>query len=60
MEGLLTLFVRAVFVENLALFDFELSDDEMDAISALNQDRRFNDTAVFCEAAFNKFYPIYD
>ena len=46
--------------ENLALADFELSDEEMRAISALNQDRRFNDTAVFCEQAFGKFYPIYD
>ncbi len=47
-------------VENLALFDFELTDDEMAAISALNQDRRFNDTGVFTEAAFGTFYPIYD
>ena len=47
-------------IENLALFDFELSDEEMTSISALYQDRRFNDTAVFCEAAFNTFYPIYD
>ena len=46
--------------ENLALFDFELSPDEMQAISALNQNRRFNDPGVFCELAFNKFYPIYD
>ena len=46
--------------ENLALFDFELAGDEMDAISALNQDRRFNDPGVFCELAFGKFYPIYD
>ena len=46
--------------ENLALDDFELTADEMDAISALNQDRRFNDPRVFCEAAFGKFYPIYD
>ena len=46
--------------ENLALFDFELSPDEMQAITALNQNRRFNDPGVFCELAFNKFYPIYD
>lgn len=46
--------------ENLALFDFELSDGEMDAISALNQNRRFNDPGVFCDLAFNTFYPIYD
>ena len=46
--------------ENLALFDFELADEEMSAISDLNCNRRFNDPAVFCEAAFNTFYPIYD
>ena len=46
--------------ENLALFDFELSDQEMSDISALNQNRRFNDPGVFCEQAFGKFYPIYD
>jgi D-xylose reductase len=46
--------------ENLALFDFELSDDEMRAISALDQNRRFNDPGVFCEEAFNSFCPIYE
>lgn len=46
--------------ENIALFDFELSKDEMAAISALNQNRRFNDPGAFCEQAFGKFYPIYD
>lgn len=51
---------RERLIENIALFDFELSDAEMAAISALNQNRRFNDPAVFCEAAFGMFYPIYD
>lgn len=46
--------------ENLALFDFELTDEEMQAISALNMNRRFNDPGHFCEAAFNRFHPIYD
>jgi len=46
--------------ENLALFDFELNDDEMAAIAGLNCNRRFNDPGVFCEAAFNTFHPIYD
>ena len=46
--------------ENLALDDFTLSAVEMAAISALNQDRRFNDPGVFAEAAFNTFHPIYD
>jgi D-xylose reductase len=46
--------------ENLALFDFELSGDEMATISALNRNRRFNDPGVFCEAAFHTFCPIYE
>jgi len=46
--------------ENLALFDFTLTEAEMESISALNRNRRFNDPAVFCDAAFNTFYPIYD
>lgn len=46
--------------ENLAIFDFELTQEEMNAISALNQNRRFNDPGDFCEAAFHTFCPIYD
>jgi len=46
--------------ENLALFDFMLTADEMEAISALNRNRRFNDPGVFCESAFNTFCPIYE
>jgi len=46
--------------ENLALFDFELSAEEMGAISALDCGRRFNDPGVFGESAFNTFMPIYD
>ena len=47
-------------VENLTLSEFNLSDDEMAGISALNQNRRFNDPGVFCESAFNTFHSIYD
>jgi D-xylose reductase len=46
--------------ENLALFDFELTEDEMAAISALDRHRRFNDPGDFCEKAFHTFLPIYD
>ena len=46
--------------ENLALSDFELSESEMQQISDLNIGRRFNDPGDFCEAAFNRFHPIYD
>ncbi|UUO07326.1 aldo/keto reductase [Blastopirellula sp. J2-11] len=50
----------ARLAENLALFDFQLSESEMAAIGQLNRDRRFNDPAQFGEAAFNTFFPIYD
>lgn len=46
--------------ENISLFDFELTEDDMGAISGLNINRRFNDPGDFCEGAFNTFYPIYD
>jgi D-xylose reductase len=46
--------------ENISIFDFELSADEMSAITALNRNRRFNDPGVFCEKAFNTFFPIYE
>ncbi|MBW3600065.1 MAG: aldo/keto reductase [Planctomycetes bacterium] len=46
--------------ENIAVFDFELSADELHAISALNRNRRFNDPGAFCEEAFNTFFPIYE
>ncbi|MEM8984363.1 MAG: aldo/keto reductase [Pseudomonadota bacterium] len=46
--------------ENIAIFDFELTGNDMDAIAALNINRRFNDPKVFTEAAFNRFHPIYD
>lgn len=47
-------------VENLDVFDFELTEDQMQSISALNQNRRFNDPGDFCESAFNTFFPIYE
>ncbi len=47
-------------IENASLFDFELNAEEMSQISALNRNRRFNDPGDFCEAAFNRFNPIYD
>jgi len=46
--------------ENIDLFDFVLSEQEMNDISALNANRRFNDPGHFCEDAFNTFHPIYD
>jgi D-xylose reductase len=46
--------------ENLGIFEFRLESEDMAVISGLNCNRRFNDPGVFCEAAFNTFFPIYD
>jgi D-xylose reductase len=46
--------------ENLDLFGFTLTGDQMAAISALDRGQRFNDPGVFCEAAFGTFCPIYE
>jgi D-xylose reductase len=46
--------------ENFDLFEFSLTSEELAAISALDQQKRFNDPAVFGEQAFNTFFPIFD
>ncbi len=46
--------------ENLALFDFELSAEELQAIGSLDCGRRFNDPGEFCEKAFGTFFPIFE
>ena len=46
--------------ENMDVFDWCLESEEMEAIDALNKNRRYNDPGVFCEKAFGKFFPIYD
>ena len=45
--------------ENLDVFDFSLSDNEMESIATLDRNQRFNDPGVFCEF-MGKFHPIYD
>ena len=46
--------------ENIDIFGFSLTEDEMKSLYALNQNRRFNDPGDFCEGAFNTFFPIYE
>lgn len=46
--------------ENLDLFDFSLTEEELNSLSSLNRNRRFNDPGDFCEQAFNTFCPIYE
>lgn len=50
----------AHLAENLDVFDFELTEAEMAAISGLDEGKRYNDPGVFAELAFNTFCPIYD
>jgi D-xylose reductase len=45
-------------VENLNIFDFELSEDDVKAISALDKHLRYNDPGVFCKGMGGS-YPIY-
>ncbi len=47
-------------LENLHVFDFQLSDEQMATLSGLDQHRRFNDPGDFGEKAFNTFMPIYE
>jgi D-xylose reductase len=46
--------------ENLNLFDFELTSEQMAMISGLDRNQRFNDPGEFCEQAFGCYYPIYE
>lgn len=46
--------------ENMNLFDFYLTQEEMEGIDALNKDKRFNDPGNYAEPAFKCFYPIYE
>lgn len=46
--------------ENLDIFNFNISQDDMASISGLNQNRRFNDPGVFAESAFGTYCPIYE
>jgi D-xylose reductase len=46
--------------ENISIFDFELTQEQMRRISELDRNQRYNDPGVFCEQAFGCFYPIYE
>ncbi len=46
--------------ENLDLGGFLLTDEEMARMESLDRGQRFNDPGVFCEQAFNTFFPIYE
>jgi D-xylose reductase len=44
--------------ENIEVFDFELTEEDMRQVSALDRQRRFNDPGVYTPF-FNQFYPIF-
>jgi diketogulonate reductase-like aldo/keto reductase len=44
--------------ENLEIFDFKLTEEEMKQISALNRNTRYNDPGEFCKGMGGS-YPIY-
>ena len=50
----------AHIASNLGAFKIVLSAAEMDQISRLNQNKRFNDPGEFALKAFNTFLPIYE
>lgn len=46
--------------ENIDLFEFSLTDAQMQLLQDLDRHRRFNDPGEFCEKAFRTFFPIYE
>ena len=46
--------------ENLDIFGWSLTAEEMKVISSFNMNKRFNDPGDFCENAFGTYNPIYD
>ncbi len=46
--------------ENLSVYDFELTSEEMQRVTSLDRNQRFNDPGAFCEPAFGCYYPIYE
>ena len=45
--------------ENIDVFGFELSKEEIDSISKLNKNMRFNDPGQFCQG-MGGFCPVYE
>ena len=46
--------------ENLDVYDFSLTLEDIESIDSLNINHRFNDPGVFCLDAFGTHCPIYD
>lgn len=46
--------------ENFDVSGWTIDEEDMNVIDKLNKNKRFNDPGVFCEGAFNTFFPIYE
>jgi D-xylose reductase len=46
--------------ENFGALKLNLSPEEMTSMSKLDKNHRYNDPGVFCQLAFDTFYPIYE
>jgi D-xylose reductase len=49
----------ARLLENIDLFDFDLTEDQMAAIDKLDRKQRYNDPSNYCERFMNTHYPMY-
>lgn len=47
-------------LENINIFDFNLSNEEMGELNKLNINRRYNDPGQYGEEALNCYFPIYN
>lgn len=45
--------------ENIDVFNWTLTDDEMKSIDALDRNKRFNDPGTYAEPGMGTFYPMY-
>lgn len=47
-------------IENITIFDFALTEEEMATINGLDKNLRYNDPGNYAEFAFGTFCPIFE
>lgn len=50
---------KSRLAENIDLFSWSLTEDEMKTINGLDKKQRFNDPGVYAEGGFGTYYPMY-
>jgi len=50
---------KSRLAENLDVFNWTLTEEEMGQIDALDKNKRFNDPGVYAEDGMGTFYPMY-